>query len=316
MRPRAWILAACALLLFGVWSNSFIAIAYLLGRDGATQRFDWIGLTVARFLPAALLCGGYCLLFRRAESWILLRERWPRVLVCGAFAVPGYNLALYYAQQHGVPAPVASLVTTLVPLYVMILAGLFLGERPTRRRLLGFALAAAGMVVISLARKDDRQHAYPLLIGIAALAPLCWSIYSVVSKPVARVASPVVWTYLATTAGGLMMLPVLPGAVWRQWTGLDAAGWGALLYLSLPCTVLGFAVWTWLLRHLPASTVGFTVFLNPPLTATSKYVLATLMPATFLFTIQPREWLGGALTLLGLAVAVYQRRWRSGAGAG
>ena len=30
-----------------------------------------------------------------------------------ALAVPGYNLALYYGQQHGVPAPVASLTTAL-----------------------------------------------------------------------------------------------------------------------------------------------------------------------------------------------------------
>ena len=310
-RPRPWVLALCALFLFGVWSNSFIAIAFLLGRDGAAARFDWLGLTVARFLSAALICGAYCLFFRRRESLALLRGRWRRLLICGLFAVPGYNIALYYAQQHGVPAPVASLITALVPLYVMILAALFLGERPTRRRLVGFAVAALGMAVISLAKKGGGDHAYPLLIAIAALAPLCWSVYSVASKPVTAVASPIVWTYLATTLGGLVMLPLLPGAAWRQWAELDGAGWWALLYLSLPCTVLGFALWTWLLRHLPASTVGFTVFLNPPLTTTSKFLLATFLPATFLFTIQPREWLGGALALIGLAVAVYTPRRRA-----
>ena len=81
-----------------------------------------------------------------------------------------------------------------------------------------------------------------------------------------------------------------------------------MLYLSVPCTVLGYALWTWLLRHLPASTVGFTVFLNPPLTSVSKLMLATLFPATFLFTILPQEWAGGALTLLGMGIAVYTRR--------
>ena len=109
---------------------------------------------------------------------------------------------------------------------------------------------------------------------------------------------------------------LLPGAVWRQWSGLDLAGWGALLYLSLPCTVLGFALWTWLLRHLPASTVGFTVFLNPPLTTASKFLLATFLPATFFFTVRPGEWFGGALTLIGMALAVYTPRRRPGGGAG
>jgi drug/metabolite transporter (DMT)-like permease len=311
MRPlRTWVLVVSALGLFAVWSNSFIAIGYLLGSDDVAPRFDWVALTVARFLPAAILCAIYCFGFRRVESLALLRAEWPRLLFCGFFAVPGYNLALYYGQQHGVPAPVASLTTTLVPLFVMILAALFLGERPTSRRLFGFAVATAGMVSIGLAKQGADGGSYAVLVAITALAPLSWSIYSVVSKPMAGRVSPIVWTYLATCLGTLQVLPLLPGATWRQWAALDRTGWTALLYLSLPCTVLGFAVWTWLLRHLPASSVGFTVFLNPPLTTTSKYVAATLLPATFAFTIAPGEWVGGMLTLLGVAIAVYSPRRR------
>jgi drug/metabolite transporter (DMT)-like permease len=117
-----------------------------------------------------------------------------------------------------------------------------------------------------------------------------------------------VWAYLCTATGGLAVTPLLAGRAWQQWAHLDLHGWAALLYLSVPCTVLGFALWTWLLRHLPASTVGFTVFLNPPLTTTSKFLLATLFPATFAFAIGPREWIGGVITLCGLGLAVYTRR--------
>lgn len=305
--PRRWILVLAALGLFGVWSNSFIAIGYLLGNDAAVARFTWVGLSVARFIPAATVCGIYLIGFRRAEASRMLRAEWPRLLLCGALVVPGYNLALYYGQQHGVPAPIASLTTTLVPLFVMILAAVFLRERLTRRRIAGFALAALGMLVISLA-DDSGAGRYVWLVVVTSFAPLCWSVFSVVSKPMAGKVSPIVWTYLATVLGGLLMLPLLPGASWRQLAALDGPGWAALLYLSIPCTVLGFAVWTWLLRHLPASTVGFTVFLNPPLTTTSKFLLATLAPATFFFTIRPQEWIGGLMTLSGLAVAVYRRR--------
>ena len=44
------------------------------------------------------------------------------------------------------PAPIASLTTTLVPLFVMMLAALTLGERLTARRMVGFGVAAVGMV--------------------------------------------------------------------------------------------------------------------------------------------------------------------------
>lgn len=308
--PRPWVLLLATLVLFAIWSNSFNAVAYLLGSDGATAQLDWRSLTVARVLPAALICALYCFGFRREESLALLRSDWPRLLFCGFLVGPGYNMALYYSQQDGLPAPVASLVTTLVPLFVMTLAALFLGERLTRRRLVGFGVAALGMLIISQVRKGDGGGGYGWLIAIAALAPLCWSIYSVLSKPVTGRASPIVWTYLATTLGGLMLLPLLPGETWRQWSALDGLGWAALLYLSIPCTVLGFAVWTWLLRHLPASSVGFTVFLNPPLTTASKFVLATIFPATFFFSVRPWEWAGGLLTLSGLAIAVWIPRSR------
>jgi O-acetylserine/cysteine efflux transporter len=207
---------------------------------------------------------------------------------------------------------VASLITTLVPMFVMVLAAIFLRERLTWRRIAGFAIAAAGMVIISQAKGGAGGGGYPVLIAITALAPLSWSIYSVVSKPMTGRIAPIVWTYLATSLGGLLVLPLLPGRTWRQWAELDAGGWAALLYLAVPCTVLGFAVWTWLLRHLPASSVGFTVFLNPPMTTTSKFILAGLFPATFLFVIQPGEWVGGAVTLIGMALALYAPRRQGG----
>jgi len=303
-RPAGALLVAAAVGLFVVWSNSFIAIGYLLGADHAAARLDWRALTVARFLPAALICGAYLTAARWGESLELLRSRWRRLLVCGFLAVPGYNMALYYGQQHGVPAPVASLTTALVPLFVTLLAALFLSERLTVRRVAGFAVAATGMALVASAKQTSGAASYPLLVAVTALAPLCWSVFSVVSKPVTGRVSPIVWTYLAITLGGVMTLPLLGGGAGQRWAGLDARGWGALLYLSVPCTVVGFALWTWLLRHLPASTVGFTVFLNPPLTTISKYALALALPSTFAFTIRPREWLGGVLTLIGLAVAV------------
>lgn len=306
-RPRGWVLAATALVLFGFWSNSFIAIGYLLGADGGAARFDWVGLTVARFLPAAALCIAYLAAFRRREAIAILRAHPLRLLACGALAVPGYNLALNYGQQHGVPAPVASLTTTLVPLFVMILSAIFLGERLTTRRVLGFVVAAAGMTTIALA-KSGTGLGYPLLIAVTALAPLGWSLFSVISKPMAGRVDPIVWTYLATAIGGVLILPLLPGRAAASIASLDGPGLFALLYLSIPCTVLGFAMWTWLLRFLPASTVGFTVFLNPPMTTTSKFVLSWLLPATFAFTILPQEWAGGALTLTGLAIAVWRTK--------
>ena len=46
--------------------------------EKSDPRFDWVGLSVARFIPATLVCAIYLLGFRRAESL--------RVLRAGAFS--------------------------------------------------------------------------------------------------------------------------------------------------------------------------------------------------------------------------------------
>lgn len=304
-RPPSWLLALAALGLFVVWSNSFVANEYLL--SGAERRFDWLGLTVARYLLAAAVCWIYCLGFRRRETLAALRRHFWRLLTCGALAVPFYNFCLAYGQQQGMPAPVASVTTTLAPLFIMVLATLFLGERPPAALWIGLATSALGMLMIGSAGRGGDAVAYSWAVAIAAGAPLSWSIFSVLSKPVTGRVSPLLWSYLSVGLGGLMVLPLAWGRAGGQWKDLDGPGWLALGYLAWPCTVFGYAIWTWLLRYLPATVVGLTVFLNPPLATLSKALLSRALPETFVFAVSGREWVGGAVVLMGLAIGLGRR---------
>jgi drug/metabolite transporter (DMT)-like permease len=295
--------------LFLVWSNSFIAASYLVGAEGRPASLDFVSLSVLRFLPILPLCLIYCFGFHRQESLAMLRQYPWRLAFCGLLGSPGYNLALYFGQQNGVPPSVASLTTALLPLFVMLLAAVFLGEHLTRRRIAAFLVALSGLVVIALSKGDQEAAVnYGRALAVTAMAPLCWSIYSIVAKPVMARSSPLVFTYLAISIGTLPLLLLFPWKGKHEAALLPLDGWVAVLYLSIPCTVGGYAVWTWLLRHLPASTLGFTVFFNPPLTTTSKLLLSLLFPTLFLWQLNLLEWLGGGLALLGLALAVWPRR--------
>jgi drug/metabolite transporter (DMT)-like permease len=297
------LVVAAALLLFVVWSNSFIAMSYLLGRETSEQRLDWLALTTARFAPVTLFAAVYCFGFRRARSLALLRAHGPRIAACGLLAAPLYGFALYWAMQQGVPAPVASLITALAPMFLLALGAAFHGERITRRRIAGFMVSLAGLALISHAR-GSLEGFSALPVAVACLAPLCWSLLSTLSKPVAHDVPPFLWTCLYLLAGGVPLLAALPWAGGREMLALDPPGWAALLYLSLLCSVFGFAVWAWLVKRLPVSTAGLTTFLNPPLTLASKAALVALFPATFSFAILPLEIAGGAVVLAGLAIAI------------
>jgi O-acetylserine/cysteine efflux transporter len=306
---KAWPFFAAALGLFIVWSNSFVAASFLLGREHGRAQLDFLSLTVSRFAIIGPLCLAWSFLFRREVSVALLRRFPVRLPIAGLLSVPVYNLALFAGQQHGIPVPVASLTTALTPLFVMLLAAGFLGERLSARKGAAFLVAVSGLLIIAFSRGGARDiAAYPALIALTALAPLSWSIYSILSQPVVRFAEPLDWTFLSIGLGSLPLVALAPFKGGREMLALDRGGWGALLYLALLCSLGGYAVWSWLLKHLPASSVGFFTFLNPPLSALSKLTLVALFPAVFVWHLSGMELAGGALALAGLAIAVWPRR--------
>lgn len=137
--PRPVFIGAWALILFLIWSNSFIAIGLLLGSEEQAARFDPLSLTVARFVPLLLIVVPIILIVWPREALRVVRQHWRRLLVCGFLAVPGYSLALYAGQAGGVPPPIASIETSLAPLFLMILSAAFLGERLSRQSFQHFA---------------------------------------------------------------------------------------------------------------------------------------------------------------------------------
>jgi drug/metabolite transporter (DMT)-like permease len=306
-RAKPAVLGIATLLLFLVWSHTFLAFEVLLTPKSGPAPLDWLDLVVARFVPVFVVAAVWCFGFRRRESLEILRAHPGRLCLCGLLAVAAYNGFLYYGMEHRVAGPVASLLTTLSPLYLVVLGIVALGEPATRRKVLGLVLGFAGVVLIATTKKPAGGST-ALAVAITALAPLSWSFHTTLTKTVTATRSPVLWTFLVLVVGSLpfVVVPFVRGA--DALLRLSATDVALVLYLSLFATIGGFAVWSWLLRHLPASTVGLTIFLNPPLTTAGKYVLSALLPASFSFEIAPQEWIGGALALAGVAVAVLRRR--------
>lgn len=305
--PPGWLLLVAVLVLFTVWSNSFIAIEYLLKTpDPGSLDYDWVSLTAARFVPVLLICLPWVLIQWPRRSLGIVRQHWKRLLIGSLFNVSGYSFALYYAQSAGVASPIASLMTAFAPLFLMLLAAVFLSERLTLPKLVGFGISFIGVVIISTS-KEMEGAAYPLLIAIAACAPLSWAIYSVITKPLTREVPPLLLTLLVLCFGSLPYVFVLPFAGWEETMSLQVGGWASLLFLSVLSTVFGFWLWTWLLKYLPASVIGFTIFLNPPMTTAYKALLSAFMPERFDFTIVPGEVIGGVIAMAGVAWVVWRR---------
>jgi drug/metabolite transporter (DMT)-like permease len=314
-RAGRGLLVGATLALFLVWSHTFLAFEVLLAPREGPAPLRWHGLVLARFLPVAALAGAWLLLFRRKEAAAAARAHPRRLLACSLLAVPVYNGILYYGMEARLDGPLASLLTSLAPLYVLLLGAAFLGERPAARQWGGLLLGLGGVGLLATGR-EARGASPTWTVLLVALSPLCWAAHTVLTKPVVARHRPEVWTLLVLAGGGLLLLPAAAATGLPDPAALDGRALALLAFLVLLATLGGFVVWSWLLRHLPAGTVGLTVFLNPPLTAASKALLSVLFPATFAFSHAPREWAGAGLALAGVALALSRPRERESAGMG
>ncbi len=163
-----------------------------------------------------------------------------------------------------------SLIVTLCPAVVMLLAALFLGERITPPGLLGVTLGVAGAALLVVLRWQDASGSDDLLgIGLTILSLLAWAVYLIITRHVSQRYSGVSqmkWFFLVSTAIVVPMswntLPqdrLLAGGY--GWEALP--GWGALLFIVVLATVLGYFLIPYAMRYLRATTVSVYTNLQP-----------------------------------------------------
>jgi drug/metabolite transporter (DMT)-like permease len=271
-----------------LWGGAFVAIRNL----DASGRISASAITLLRFaLTAAVMAP--VLAFRRPR---IQRADWRRVWVMGLLGGLVYHLALNEGERF-VSAGVASLIVASVPVMVAILAARFLGERLTKVRAAGIALAIGGVAVLVVLGSGGSLHVHNLVGALLVLvSPSAWAISTVVGKPMVRRYDPIALTALLMVLGATLIVPFTIVPTVRDLPNLTGGDWLQLVYLAVGCTALAYAIWYAALRHLEATTVAGYIYLVPP--------FALLWAAVFLGErVTVAGALGGAMVLAGVLVA-------------
>jgi len=239
MRPRDILLAVAVALIWGV---NFVAIR--LGLDDLPPLlFNAMRFGVAAF-PALLIVG------RPSVRW-----RW---LLAGAFtlAVGQFSL-LFIAIDAGMPAGLSSVVMQSQAVFTVAFAAALLKERPLRLQLAGLAVALVGVVVVAVRLGPDRPPlAFALVLGSAA----SWALGNIVVRRAAasNMLNFMVWVSAAATPFLVALTLVVDGPA-DDLAAIRSMTWsaiGALLYVSVLATLVGWGMWGALIRRYGASTVA------------------------------------------------------------
>ncbi|UCV10391.1 DMT family transporter [Dechloromonas denitrificans] len=272
--------------IVAIWSTTPLAIQWSALGTGfafAVMARMLIGATLALVLIVVWRIGFP--LHRKARQSYLV----------GGLGMFGAMLSTYWGAQY-IHSGLVSVLFGLTPLATSVLAVFWLGERALRpAKLIGMALGILGLALIFATGHEVSGH--QAVLGIAALL-LAVFLYSASLVGVKRIGdhSPP----LATTAGTLLVaLPLFILAWWlvdgQIPTDIPPRAGAAIVYLGIFGSVLGFALYYYVIKHMDAGKVSLITLITPVIALILGNVLNGEM-------IEPRVWLGAGLITLGLGL--------------
>jgi drug/metabolite transporter (DMT)-like permease len=260
----------------------------------AAWRLGFSLVIVAAFLVAT----------RQWRDW--RKITWPEAALAVA---GGISLALHFwawnASIHLTTIAASVTLVSLQPAVVAAISAIALREAPSRRQLLGIALAISGAIVIAAPdlRGDVGLAGNRPLVGnlLAISAALTAAIYYTIGRRLR--ASLGIWAYVAivysAAFASLCVIAVARGIALAPQPPRELAIFAAL---AIGPMLIGHTGMNWALKFLPAYVVNLTV-LGEPVGAT---LLGAFIPAIRQIpTIA--TLVGGAIVLTGVMIAADTR---------
>lgn len=215
---------------------------------------------------------------------------------------------LYLGMAAGFPAGLASLVLQSSAPFTVLLGALLLHERLGPRRAVGVFVAVAGLVVVGLTRGGLDGWAPFLLVVLGGFG---WALGNIASRQ-ARAEKPMHLVLWMTVVPPLPMLALsltvegpeqIGHSLSSAFTADAMPAWLGLLYTVTAGTVIGSAVWVWLMARHPASTVAPFSLLVPVVGILTAWAALGEVPLH-------GEVLGGVLVVGGVLWANSRARRR------
>ncbi|WP_399082058.1 EamA family transporter [Streptomyces sp. BBFR2] len=235
--------------------------------------------------------------------FFLKRPQVPWRYITGYGLVFGVGLwgVVNLGIKAGLSSGIASLVLQFSAFLTILLGAVVFREKLSRFQYAGIAVALTGLFSVTFITDGTVT-----LTGIALvlLGAVAWSVANILMKKAApkETLAFLVWSSLFSP----LPLFALDLAV-NGTTGYTALphqiGWTAvlsLLFQAYPNTVLGYAIWNWLLREYPVSTVAPLSLLVPIFGVLGSILL-------FNEPLPPLKLLAGTLIITGLIIGLYSK---------
>lgn len=234
-------------------------------------------------------------------KWSVVRHHWWQLTLLGALGATVFNTMVYVGLQY-TETTNSALFNSIVPVYIVVISWLFLGERISLRQVIGISISVLGVLII--VTRGDPLSLFEASFNIGdvwiVVAMLLWAIYTILLKWRPRELSAI--AFLAAML--LLSLPILlPFYVWELYQRgtfeISPVTVGTLIYYASIPSVVAYLMWNRGVAQVGPTRAGLMAHLMP--------IFAVILAVVFLSErLYPFHYLGAACVFLGIGLTTWK----------
>ncbi|MGB0467836.1 MAG: DMT family transporter [Pontibacterium sp.] len=257
-----------------------------------------VSMAFFRWLLALLIILPW-LVPRIISNWPVIRENFGKLIFFGVVGVAGFNTQIYLGVQE-TTATNAVLMQSMIPILILLICALFLGEKGSVKQWVGVFLSFCGVTFL-VARGDlsvlaglEFNQGDLWIVG----AVLVWAVYSVALRW--KPENLDIFTFFGVTV--IVAVVTLAPLAWWESGQVPAIEWNwrsvsTIAYMAVFPSVLSYLFWNKGVAELGAPVAGLFIHLLP--------VFGLLLSLIFLNeSLYAFHFWGVALIFAGIYLAV------------
>ena len=234
------------------------------------------------------------------RAYLVKKEIWLMGLALSGIVLTN---TLIYVAAHTIDPVTISLLNLPAPIFLAILAAIFLKQKISWAGALGMGTAVGGVwVILTGGTNPGNRIEFRAGDGWMILNAFCFAVYSFLQTRRPAFISQVTLLTATVLMGVVMLMPAFFWFDWAHAKGLGMEEWLVLAFLGIFNSVLAYLAWNSALTRIGPVKTGIIFYLQP--------VFSILGAALFFGTnIRPVQIIGGIIIILGIGlVGKFQKR--------
>jgi len=193
------------------------------------------------------------------------REDWPRILICAIFGMVINMLFFFKGLSFSTPIN-SSVIVTLSPVIVLLLASVLIKEKITLLKSLGVIIGLGGALVLIFFSANQGENAPNIPLGntLFIVNAVSYGLYLIMVKPLTKKYHSYTLMKWLFTIAVVINLPITFGEFSQvNWASLPFDAVWKMGFVVLGTTFATYLLNIYALKHLSASTISVFIYLQP-----------------------------------------------------